>query len=737
MITNPVRLKYSVDFILNRLLILLFFAILSIYCSREIADLDIWLHLKTGEIIAKTGCVPLNDIFSFTMSGKPWINHEWLFQLLAFLSFRAGGPDGLILMQNIVVAATFLLLLFFGVRRSHPVFVFVILYLAMLVVAYRFTIRPDIFSLFFLSLYLFILKEYKNRKHALIWTLPVLQVIWVNIHGFSFLGPVLILMVLAAGLIQKTAPLPQGWKNGQAMTKSQAQPLIVVFLLMLAASLLNPHGLKGAAYPLAVLGQISQEGRVVFQYIQELARPISWSNILDLHRFLYYKVLILVSFFSFRVNYRRIALENILLWLFFLVFSLLAVRNIAYFGIAAVFIIFDNFDSAVKNGAPLPRIGSRVWGTVAFYAFVLFLFYYPTKGALKYLETASFDFHTYQLKSELWGIARDRYPDDAVRFLLDHPFPRHMFNDFNSGSYLVGQAYPQRRVFIDGRTELYGPEFFMNYVRAGEGKRETIEMIVDRYNIKGFFLTNPQRDLHVGLIRYLYKSPQWICVYFDDAALIFVRDIPENAALIKAFRIDLKKWKPPVVDLLRVGIAQRYPGPSLKRAHLLSILECREAAWKEARAALDLMPNNAEAFKYAEDYYFEKGNYLQAYKYARLNLVYGGAQPWMRARLALIYDRMKEGDKAQKVIAAVLKEYPDFAQGFYVHAMILKDKDPKRAIEALRKAVKLAPREPKYAEALGNLLRDQGETQEALKYWKAAYEYDGANLELKALAQGK
>ncbi|MFA5315707.1 MAG: hypothetical protein WC409_07180, partial [Candidatus Omnitrophota bacterium] len=216
-----------------------------------------------------------------------------------------------------------------------------------------------------------------------------------------------------------------------------------------------------------------------------------------------------------------------------------------------------------------------------------------------------------------------------------------------------------------------------------------------------------------------------------------VRDIPENAALIKAFHIDLKKWKPPVVDLLRVGIAQRYPGPSLKRAHLLSILECREAAWKEARAALDLMPNNAEAFKYAEDYYFEKGNYLQAYKYARLNLVYGGAQPWMRARLALIYDRMKEGDKAQKVIAAVLKEYPDFAQGFYVHAMILKDKDPKRAIEALRKAVKLAPREPKYAEALGNLLRDQGETQEALKYWKAAYEYDGANLELKALAQGK
>ncbi len=736
MIPNPARLKYSIDFILNRLLVLLFFAILSVYCSREIADLDIWLHLKTGEIIAKSGFVPLNDIFSFTMFGKPWINHEWLFQLLAFLSFRAGGPDGLIFMQNIVMAATFLLLLLFGIRRGHPVFVFVILYLAMLAMAYRFTIRPDIFSLFFLAIYLFILKEYKAQQHILIWTLPLLQVIWVNMHGFSFLGPVLVLMILTAEFIQRTAPLPREWRDAQKMTAGQIQSLSIVLLLMLAASLINPHGLKGATYPLAVLGQISQEGRVVFQYIQELARPISWSNILDLHRFLYYKVLILVSLFSFRVNYRRLTPENILLWIFFLVFSLLAVRNIAYFGIAAVFIIFDNFNTAIKNGAPLPQPCSRPWGIVAFYAFVLFLFYYPTKGALKYLETASFDFHTYQLKSDLWGVARDRYPEEAVRFLLDHPFPKRIFNDFNSGSYLVGTAYPRRRVFIDGRTELYGPEFFIDYVRAGEGRKETIEKLIDRYNIKGFFLTNPQRDLHVGLIRYLYKSPEWSCVYFDDAALIFVRDTPENAALIKVFRIDFKKWKPPAIDLLRIGIVQRYPGPSLKRAHLLSILECHEAAWKEARVALDVMPNNAEAFKYAEDYYFEKKDYLQAYKYARLNLIYGGAQPWMRARLALIYHHLKEDDKAQKVITAVTKAYPDFAQGYYVRSLILKDKDPDGAIASLRKAVKLAPREPKYAEALGNLLRDHGDKEEAMKFWKAAYEYDGANPELKALVQG-
>ncbi|MDD5018936.1 MAG: hypothetical protein PHH75_03415 [Candidatus Omnitrophica bacterium] len=732
---DPARIKYSADFIIHRLLIVLFFAILVVYCSREIADLDIWLHLKTGEVIAKTGRVPLNDIFSFTISGKPWINHEWLFQLAGYASYRTGGADGLIVMQNIVVAATFLLLLFFGLRRTHPVLVFIILYLTMLVVSYRFTVRPDIFSLLFLSLYMFILKECGGRRSILFWSLPVLQLIWVNMHGFSFLGPVIVLWVLAGELLQKKIPLPQGWKKNNSADTSQIVRLCTIFVLMLAASLVNPHGFKGAAYPLAVLGQISQEGKVVFKYIQELARPISWSNILNPRNFLTYKVLILVSLFSFRVNYRRINPADILIWLFFLGFSLLAVRNIAYFGIAAAFLTLDNFSVAFKDPAARPRLPSGKIIFLGRYLFVLFLFYYPIKGAMQYLETASFDFRTYELKSDLWGVARDRYPGEAVRFLLAHPFPQNMFNDFNSGSYLVGTAYPQRRVFIDGRTELYGPDFFMSYVRAGEGNKDALKMLLERYHIKGFFLTNPHRDLHVGLIKFLYKDPRWKCVYFDDAAVIFLRDLPEHAALIKEFNIDLKNWKPPVVDFPKLGLAPRYPTPFLKRAHLLNVLGCHDAAWREAGIALEIMPNNAEALKYAEDYYFEKGEYLEAYKYARLNLIYGGGQPWMRARLALIYARMNDMPKAERVIAAVLKQYPDFAQGYYVQALILKEKDPDGAMKALRRAAKLAPREPKYAESLGNLLAKQGETQEAMAFWKAAYQYDASNPELKSLVE--
>lgn len=730
---NTDRLRYSAQFITNRLLIILFFAILTIYCSREIADLDLWLHLKTGEVILRTGKVPLHDIFSFTIPGRPWVNHEWLFQMIAYKIYSFGGPDGLIVMQNFVFMGVFLCLFFFGRKqKNHPVLIFTVLYLTLLAVAYRFTVRPDIFSLLFMSLYLFLLKDpERNAGWKTAFLFVALQLIWVNMHGFSFLGPVLVGIVVIAGSIKKAIPLPAGLKK-RTLGPKAIKIYLATFFLMLIASAANPGGLEGALYPLKVLGQISTEGRVVFQYIQELARPIAWSNILDFNNFLYFKVLILLSLFSFRVNRRDLELTELILWAFFLAFSLLAIRNVAYFSIVAAFIILSNFGRAVQNGKTFPRIWPRKADTAVLYCFIAFMFIYPSKGALKYLEATSYSFDDYQLKSELWGVARDRYPQKGVAFLLSHNFPGHMFNDFNSGSYLIGNGYPLRRVFIDGRTELYGPKFFKLYVDIGDGKKEALDTLFAKYDIKGFFLSNPYQDLHLGLIRYLFQDKKWKIVYFDENTIIFVLDSPENQALIKNFNIDLKRWRSAAPDLLKVGIAQRFPAPFLRKAHLLNALHCYEAAWGEAKAALEIMPNNAEAFLYAHNYFYDKGDYLQAYKYARLNLIYGGPNSWMRCRLALTYHNLGEDDKANKVIDSIIKNNPKFGQAYYTKAMIIKDSDPKAAIENLKKAVDLAKKEPRFARELGDILNKTGDKQGALKYWKAAYEYDSANPELRA-----
>jgi len=55
------------------------------------------------------------------------------------------------------------------------------------------------------------------------------------------------------------------------------------------------------------------------------------------------------------------------------------------------------------------------------------------------------------------------YPYKAVDFIVRHKIKANIFNDFNSGAYLIGRTYPNIKVFIDGRTEVYGASFFETY----------------------------------------------------------------------------------------------------------------------------------------------------------------------------------------------------------------------------------------------------------------------------------
>ncbi|HAJ56665.1 MAG TPA: hypothetical protein DCL35_02720 [Candidatus Omnitrophica bacterium] len=705
--TNLKKIRDGVDFTLNRILIVFFFCILMVYASREIVDLDLWLHLKTGQYITAHGIIPSSDIFSFTLQGRPWINHEWLFQVLAYLFYATAGADGLIIMQNIILIAAFMLLLFSAKRDNNHIFVFIILYLTLLTCSYRFTIRPDIFSLFFLTAYLCFIKNFTECKASFFITalsITACQIAWANMHGFYFLGPLVILIFLLAELAKRYIKLPASLNQVHRLDDNRLRQLLLILGLTLAACMANPYGLKGAAYPFSVLGQVSGKGRIVFQYIQELARPITLKNILDVNQFFFYKALIFISLFSFRFNRRHINISDLLLWLLFTGFSLIAIRNVAYFAFVAAFVTFNNVELAFEYKKGLPKyFNNRAIRAAFCYALMACLVYFPAKGAQKYLQVTAYDFDAYQLKSGMWGISKARFPEKAVDFLLTHDFPKRIFNDFNSGSYLIGRAFPQRQVFIDGRTELYGPDFFTNYVAVGNGDKEAIGKILNEYGLKGFFLTTSTDDLHMGLARYLLNNPLWITVYFDEKAIILLKDIPENSGLISRFKIDLSSWTPPEPDYMKIGMAFRYPLPYVYRARFLNKQGFYEAASKEARAILNLMPNNAEAFKFLADYYFENKDYKEAFVYIRNSLIHAPGNLFARARLALIYYHLKEDEKALKVADALIKNKPKFAEGYYTKALILIEKDREAAKALLHKATELAPKEPRYKAELDNL----------------------------------
>ena len=146
------------------------FGMTAFMASLEIKDLDLWLHLKMGKVISEHQTVPTSDMLSCTIAGKPWVNHEWLFQVVIYKIWHAWGFDGLINMQIWVVLLTFLILMFVAYSKDRQLLAAFFLLLVLLVYQTRFTIRPDIFSLLFFVSYVWILSWFIDRRWSL-WAL--------------------------------------------------------------------------------------------------------------------------------------------------------------------------------------------------------------------------------------------------------------------------------------------------------------------------------------------------------------------------------------------------------------------------------------------------------------------------------------------------------------------------------------------------------------------------------------
>lgn len=173
---------------IRKLFVLLLFFALLILTLRPIADPDFWWHLRTGELIAETHSIPHSDPFSFTVAGKTWIAHEWLSELIIFLLYRLGGYGLLILAFGMIITLAFILTYQRTPPESRPYTAGFSILLAALATAPTWGVRPQMISVLFTALFLFLLDRFRTSKSlAYILLLPLAILFWVNLHaGFAF-----------------------------------------------------------------------------------------------------------------------------------------------------------------------------------------------------------------------------------------------------------------------------------------------------------------------------------------------------------------------------------------------------------------------------------------------------------------------------------------------------------------------------------------------------------------------
>src|SRR5678816_625525 len=147
-------------------------------------DPDIWWHMRNAEYLLTQHQFPRFDMFSFTVAGAPWINHEWLSEIPYYLAWRAGGIVGVKSVSLVVIMAIFLCLLYLCNKVSRNFKASVAACSACIFIAtVNFGPRTILFGYLYMLALLIILEQFRRMGRAPLWAIPPLFCLWVNTHG--------------------------------------------------------------------------------------------------------------------------------------------------------------------------------------------------------------------------------------------------------------------------------------------------------------------------------------------------------------------------------------------------------------------------------------------------------------------------------------------------------------------------------------------------------------------------
>jgi tetratricopeptide (TPR) repeat protein len=668
------------------LLVALLFALAVFLSTVEIKDLDLWLHLGVGRYILSHSVIPQVDFLSCTFAGAPWINHEWLFQVFLASVETLVGIDGLIVVEVVLVGLSlFFLWMLSGEKKTHLVSLLSLL-LVLLVYQHRLLIRPDLFSLFFLILYFYVLTDLERR--LVILRIFLLQVVWTNVHGFFILGPLVALLALAGEWIKRHLKLPWEWGRVGRLNEEEYRHLKVVALVSFLACFVNPAFVKGALYPFAVLFSLPSESKIFFEDIGELQPLWSMSGFFNSTEYLPYILLFVLSTLSFLINRRKLDIGIVLLWGVMLLFSLKASRNIAFFAVTAYLAIMANFREDVLTAFFKRLRWAQLFSLSAKMILIVFILQY-WQGMTRH---GYFDFDTYTRKSEFGGVSKRNFPYHAADFLVRNKIQGNFFNDFNSGAYLIGRTSPDIKTFIDGRTEVYGAQFYETYDAIFKGDTNAFEEAVNRYNLTGVFLGAVYVPVPRDFISYLARHPQWSLVYFDYDAVIFLRNMSLNASWIEQHKVDLNNWQPKQLDLFKIGSRTVIPYQSINRAYALFHMGYLPQAKEEAWEALRINPQYIKGYEVLGAIGLEEKDYPLAYEYLRKALLMNPANLVLRHQLAVALYHLNYLEEAKGEIRKILSAMPDNAKTKYLlSALNVKEKKYKEALERFEEAYTILP----------------------------------------------
>jgi len=454
--------------------------------------LDLGWHLRYGEYFFRTGSILFDNPYSSLMREYQWVNGSWGVDLITYFLYNSWGFAGL----SVAGSITIILSLFFFSRALNMNFfqkavIFpLIIYLESPVNYFSF--RGHQLSFLFISVLYYLSVNFSGRQTKRLFFIPLLFLLWSNMHRSSFLGLVIFLLMIIFWLLKSY----KGVKKNKLL--KEARFLFGIFTFSCLATLINPFGvnvhleaLKHVNYSLL---------KEITEYLRLQPLSLAWFN----HSIVFGMTIIVIAFaLGKKKLFSLLPIVGMPFVLLAIGFETRRYAWDAYYTCIPLFILVLKFlEQKLSNWT------SKIAILVSLVSIIVAIFVLPFQS----LQNMSWD---------NFCIVQN-YPcsSKAALFLSTRVAPPKLFTFYDWGGWLIWN-YPSVKPSVDGRMAVWrdenGYSAFEEYNQYLNGARKINDSEFD-----AVFMPLVKSPLYFEIDQ-LLKDGSWRIIYEDEISVVVVR----------------------------------------------------------------------------------------------------------------------------------------------------------------------------------------------------------------------
>lgn len=503
-------------------------AIFIIFCFAQKIDLsvaDLGRHIMNGKVFFENWQPIETNFYSYTEPEHTTINHHWATGVVFHLIHQAFGFKGLSVFNILMYLSAILIFFFAAKSKSNTSIAFFFTSLSIPLLAFRTEVRPEAISCCLMAIFFVLMYLYQKEKiafYALLISLTILEILWVNLHLFFIFGPIIVGGFWLGEIFSSKL---------KTNKQNKAQKLFIVFLAITLATLINPMGFYGALEPFGIFeeyGYKLAENMSVFFMHKRFPNNITYPYFEII--FLAFTMTLVALFLKKRASQ---LIPEILLSISIGGLACSSIRSIPIFALffipfisAAIFNLFYTDENKHSKHKILNTSFVILALIFILLSFVTNINHFSTK------------------KNPYLGIGLYPGNNAAGKFFKSLNIQGPILNNYDIGGYLIYNLFPKQRVFVDNRPEAYTVSFFKDVYEPLQESESKWQEVDQSYNFNVIFFQRHDQTTHAQpfLIRRI-QDQAWAPIYVDSWNIILVKRNKQNQELIKKYELPQKLFK--------------------------------------------------------------------------------------------------------------------------------------------------------------------------------------------------